>query len=138
MSIFFFKAPEVTLKHLVCSSDFQVSLNSTGNDLQEGDVLTLTCVLNLALLNLTFEWLMDGQTLKDYDASVLAVKVLSHDKGHYHCIVRSPCGTYTSLPQEVTVQSKYAFPCLFQRSTTLCHSHELFIILLCTCLKRVH
>ncbi|XP_076021095.1 uncharacterized protein LOC143011957 [Genypterus blacodes] len=85
--------------------DFQVSLNSTGNDLQEGDVLTLTCVLNLALPNLTFEWLKAGQTLKGQNTSALTCRVLTRDKGHYHCIVKSPCGSYKSVPLEVTVNS---------------------------------
>ncbi|XP_068571517.1 uncharacterized protein [Cebidichthys violaceus] len=91
-----------------CKKDFQVSVNSTGSELKEGDDITLTCVHNLPDLNLTFGWKRDGKDIDDgKNKSKLHLEnVLAHKGGVYICIVNSSCGCYKSSPHNVTVENQ--------------------------------
>lgn len=97
-----------SLKYLLCPSDFQVFINSTGSNVNEGDDITLTCVHNLPDLELRFWWEKGGEeVLESQNQSQLVFeKVLSYDEGEYICFVDSPCGHYESSPHDVTVKSK--------------------------------
>ncbi|XP_029297574.1 ADP ribosylation factor like GTPase 3, like 1 isoform X1 [Cottoperca gobio] len=92
-----------------CKKDFQVSVNSTGSKLQEGDAVNLTCVHNLPDLILTFVWKREGmEILRGQNKSVLFLeKVLTHCNGQYICFVKSLCGDYESAPHDVTVENKF-------------------------------
>ncbi|XP_070769902.1 uncharacterized protein [Enoplosus armatus] len=89
-----------------CKRDFQVLINSTGSEANEGDDITLTCVHNLPNLNLTFRWKkVPEEILRGQNKSKLVLKRVSlRDKGQYICYVDSSCDNYKSLPHEVTVK----------------------------------
>ncbi|XP_074503655.1 uncharacterized protein LOC141774747 [Sebastes fasciatus] len=91
-----------------CTKDFQVSVNTTGSKVNEGDDITLTCVHNLPDLNLTFGWIYDGEEIqKGRNKSELCLeKVLTNRGGPYICFVNSSCGYYESSPHDVTVENQ--------------------------------
>ncbi|XP_069027671.1 uncharacterized protein [Embiotoca jacksoni] len=87
-----------------CKKAFAVFVNSTGSSAQEGDDITLTCVHDLPNLDLAFSWTKDGSVIVGQNTSELVLEgVLSPEAGQYSCSVLSGCGSYTSLPHEVTV-----------------------------------
>ncbi|XP_034545638.1 ADP ribosylation factor like GTPase 3, like 1 isoform X2 [Notolabrus celidotus] len=90
-----------------CKKDFQVTINSTGSEAQEGDEVTLTCVHNLPNVTLMFGWMKQlDELLKGKNKSQLVLEKLMTDKeGQYSCFVNSSCGNYESLPHSVTVSS---------------------------------
>ncbi|XP_060903887.1 uncharacterized protein LOC132981820 [Labrus mixtus] len=90
-----------------CKTDFQVSINSTVPEPDEGDDITLTCVHNLPNVNLTFEWEKEGEGfLEGQNKSQLVLEsVLSDKNGRYYCFVNSTCGHFQSSPLDVTVKN---------------------------------
>ncbi|XP_056239081.1 uncharacterized protein LOC130173666 [Seriola aureovittata] len=94
-----------------CEKAFQVSINSTGSDANEGDDITLTCVHNVPNLNLTIGWTKDGEEMKESkNMSILVLsKVLSSKGGQYICYVNSSCGNYESSPEKVIVKNNNVF-----------------------------
>lgn len=89
-----------------CTKDFEVSVNSTQPQPQEGDDVTLTCVNNLSDMILAFKWKKDGEEMAGQNNSILVLqKVFASHQGQYICIVNSTCGNYTSLPYILTVHS---------------------------------
>ncbi|XP_041654126.1 B-cell receptor CD22-like [Cheilinus undulatus] len=87
-----------------CKKEFQVSINSTGSNVQEGNDITLTCVHNFTNVTLMFGWIKDGKELKGQNKSQLLLQsVLSDKAGQYSCFVNSSCGCCKSLPEDVTV-----------------------------------
>ncbi|XP_010771388.1 uncharacterized protein [Notothenia coriiceps] len=89
-----------------CTTGFQVSINSNGSKLVEGEDLILTCLHNLPDVNHTFGWKMDGVTIQGQNKSELYdEKVLSNKEGTYICYVENLCGYYQSLPHVVTVEN---------------------------------
>ncbi|XP_028445346.1 uncharacterized protein LOC114562880 isoform X2 [Perca flavescens] len=91
-----------------CKQDFQVSVNCTGTNLQEGNDITLTCVHNLTVLITMFGWQMNQVDLQEgKNASSLYLKeVHSNNAGLYTCFVKSPCGDYVSPSCNVTVENQ--------------------------------
>ncbi|XP_041800585.1 uncharacterized protein LOC121611921 isoform X2 [Chelmon rostratus] len=91
-----------------CYKDFQVSINTTGSNVKEGDDIILTCVHNLPNLTfLTFWWMKGQETLQGQNESELVLnKVLSHKAGPYTCSVNCSCGIYKSLPHDVSVSNQ--------------------------------
>nr|XP_046262207.1 uncharacterized protein LOC124068224 [Scatophagus argus]XP_046262208.1 uncharacterized protein LOC124068224 [Scatophagus argus]XP_046262209.1 uncharacterized protein LOC124068224 [Scatophagus argus] len=86
-----------------CTKDFQVSVNSTGSNVKEGDDITLTCVHNLLNLTVSFKWKKNGkEILEGQNGSKLVLKTVNK-QGQYTCCVISLCGTYESSPHDVTV-----------------------------------
>ncbi|XP_020501006.1 uncharacterized protein [Labrus bergylta] len=90
-----------------CEKDFQVSINSTVSQPDEGDDITLSCVHNLPNVTLTFEWEKEGKlSLEGQNKSQLVLEsVLSDDNGRYSCFVNSTCGRFQSSPHDVTVKN---------------------------------
>ncbi|XP_031714014.1 uncharacterized protein LOC116389464 [Anarrhichthys ocellatus] len=88
--------------------DFQVSVNSTGSNVKEGDDITLTCLHNFPDLNLTFGWKRDGEDIHNgKNKSKLHLKnVFARKRGRYICFVNSLCGCYKSSPHKVTVEDQ--------------------------------
>lgn len=95
------------LKYLLCPSDFQVYVNSTGSTKEEGEAITLTCVHNFTNMDVTFGWKKGRKGIHEgrNESELVLKKVLVPDSGQYICFVDSPCGRYESLPHDVTVNS---------------------------------
>ncbi len=93
--------------HSIWTPDFNVSVNSSKNELKEAEEVTLTCDHNFPNVSLTFWWKKDGKNLTGKDTSQLFLKkVFSHDSGEYACFVNSQCGIFESRPYKVEVKSK--------------------------------
>ncbi|XP_026185385.1 uncharacterized protein LOC113143977 [Mastacembelus armatus] len=91
-----------------CTKDFQVSIKSTGSNVNEGDDITLTCDCDLPNVTLIFGWKKDGvEILESQNKSELHLpKVLTSGAGQYTCYVNSSCGSYVSSPHKVTVNNQ--------------------------------
>ncbi|XP_039669277.1 uncharacterized protein LOC120566726 isoform X2 [Perca fluviatilis] len=91
-----------------CKQDFQVSVNCSKSNLQEGDDITLTCVHNLTVLITMFGWKRNQVDLQEgKNKSILYLKeVLSNKAGLYTCFVESLCGDYVSPPCNVNVENQ--------------------------------
>ncbi|KAL7868287.1 hypothetical protein SRHO_G00096710 [Serrasalmus rhombeus] len=88
-----------------CSQDFSVQVNATSFTVDEGTELTVTCVHNLPQnLSITFEWSSNNQLINGENRSILVMKMKQTLK--LSCSVRSPCGNFSSAPQEVTVNDQ--------------------------------
>ncbi|XP_022607364.1 uncharacterized protein LOC111226469 [Seriola dumerili] len=93
-----------------CKKAFQVSINSTGSEAEEGDDITLTCVHNVPNLNLTIGWTKDGEEIKkSKNMSNLVLDHVLSSEGQYICYVNSSCGNYESSPDEVSVKNNNVF-----------------------------
>ncbi|XP_035525484.1 uncharacterized protein LOC118333804 [Morone saxatilis] len=90
-----------------CTKVFQVCVNSSVSEPEEGDRVTLTCVHNFLNLTLTFGWNKDEKEIPEGQnkSELVLEKVFSHHSGQYSCFVESECGCYEALPHGVTVNS---------------------------------
>ncbi|XP_027139694.1 uncharacterized protein LOC104927065 [Larimichthys crocea] len=89
-----------------CKKEFKVHVNSSISEPNEGNDITLNCIHDLPNLNLTFEWMKNGEILKGKNTSTLFLKkVLQRHNGQYHCSVNSTCGHYESSPHVVDVKN---------------------------------
>ncbi|XP_031175370.1 uncharacterized protein LOC116064350 isoform X2 [Sander lucioperca] len=90
-----------------CKKEFQVSVNSSGSNVQEGNDITLTCVYNLPDL-IMIGWKKNQEELQENkNKSTLSLpEVKSSDAGQYICFVNSLCGYYESLPSIVIVENQ--------------------------------
>ncbi|XP_056141530.1 uncharacterized protein LOC130117362 [Lampris incognitus] len=94
--------PQNCMKEII-----QVPLNTSSKCiLQEGDCITMRCCHNLSSVDLVFEWQKDGHILEGKNASELTLKVFTQDNGHYHCVVYSPCGNFTSSLKELSITDR--------------------------------
>ncbi|KAJ0002495.1 hypothetical protein NQD34_007644 [Periophthalmus magnuspinnatus] len=92
----------------VCKGiDFNVSINSTGSEVEEAARVTLTCVHYLPEhLNVTYEWYKDKERVEGQERHYTIEKAFSEHVGKYVCVVLSQCGNYTSPPHDVTVHNR--------------------------------
>ncbi|AWP12152.1 Hypothetical protein SMAX5B_008815 [Scophthalmus maximus] len=89
-----------------CKKAFQVSINSSGSSVNEGDDITLTCVHDLPSLALTFGWKKKQEIQENENKSELFLKgVRPSMSSQYICFLNSSCGYYESLPHGVTVKN---------------------------------
>ncbi|XP_035505990.1 uncharacterized protein LOC118319595 isoform X1 [Scophthalmus maximus] len=89
-----------------CKKAFQVSINSSGSSVNEGDDITLTCVHDLPSLALTFGWKKKQEIQENENKSELFLKgVRPSMSSQYICFLNSSCGYYESLPHGVTVKT---------------------------------
>ncbi|KAL7858518.1 hypothetical protein AOLI_G00186200 [Acnodon oligacanthus] len=88
-----------------CSKDFSVRVNATSFTVDEGTQLSVTCVQDLPQnLSITFEWSKNNQLINGQNGSILVMKM--KEKLTISCTVRSPCGNFSSSPQDVTVNDQ--------------------------------
>lgn len=92
-----------TPSHSLASPEFQVSIETTGSQVMEGNDVTLTCVHNLHNLTVILGWRKDGIEI---DQQKNKTQLLQAETGQYICYVNSSCGFYKSSPHDVTVTSK--------------------------------
>ncbi|XP_036932922.1 ADP ribosylation factor like GTPase 3, like 1 isoform X1 [Acanthopagrus latus] len=88
-----------------CTKDFKVFVNSSGSVANAGEEITLTCCHDLPNLNLMFEWTKDKNKIEERGngSKLVLQKVTLRQSGKYSCSVTSLCGTFKSLPHDVTV-----------------------------------
>ncbi|XP_071254407.1 uncharacterized protein [Salvelinus alpinus] len=91
-----------------CIKDFEVFLNTSyGFEVEEGDDLTMECAHDLPVRVhdlLVFVWLKDGLPLEGENNSTVTLERIGIDtptEGKYTCIIQSPCGNFTSDPEEL-------------------------------------
>lgn len=89
-----------------CVNVFNVSINSTGSKLQDGNGFTLYCLHDIPIqINVTYIWEKDSIELEEHQRNLTVKKALPENAGQYICTAQSQCGNYSSGPHSVTVDN---------------------------------